>query len=118
MLWGLNILTLGYTSTGTELPDGADKPLGNFTFYLFLSYCLLSLLLPSIFISIKCYNFLAESSLSLLMVLLNHCTDPAVANPFRTSMFNFSNSTGIYVLWAQNSSFKNLVIIGIVHYFK
>jgi len=62
VLWGLNILTLGYTSTGTELPDGADKPL-------------------------------AESSLSLLMVLLNHCTDPAVANPFRTSMFNFSNST-------------------------
>jgi len=36
---------------------------------------------------------LADASLSLLMILVNHYTDPALTNPYRTAMFNFANSS-------------------------
>ena len=39
---------------------------------------------------------LADTSLSLLLLLTNHCTDTsAFKNPFRESLFSFANSSGL-----------------------
>ena len=39
---------------------------------------------------------LADTSLSLLLLLTNHCTDTsAFKNPFRESLFSFANSSGM-----------------------
>ncbi|XP_023348059.1 dymeclin isoform X3 [Eurytemora carolleeae] len=59
----LNILTLGYASSGSGDFRGPIKPL-------------------------------AECSLSLLMILQNHYTDPSLHNPYRTALFSCSNSSG------------------------
>lgn len=51
---------------------------------------------------------LAQQSLLLLLVLVNHCTtDKAVSNPYQKALFSFVNSQGVLALSLKDGHFIN-----------